>query len=595
MHENSYFSRKLTGGAINQRGFRYQTLVSIKYLMESMNDPTFVAMAVEQDDDFTLHFKGSSPLARGFSIRCQVKSILYDIGSLRSYLDSESGYTGFRTLICSGFSNEVQNLLEKRTWYERQMASNGGWALSNKEWATKDYKAYLEKKRINFDYFQSAVLDAIPVDYAETIARSTISKWIQKNKRSVKAEDLYEMLYLEISRLASVRGTLDRVTVLKIIDRCVETQEDIYGYLGVMETEQLESGHLTPRDRWIYYTEKRTDDGITICPRMQYWDGILQGRNPMKQISYIWEPFAWEFPNLDIKVLNNTNNTLFLTDIVFEVATSRPDPSPILYIKQPAFSSNKRHLALYNDGWGPLKNVSIRINSSADKNPDFDHFGASADLGVIDQYLNIDLTQMLQTLTGIDFNGFDQAVRGNSRCNINDYYEYDPLNSKHISGVFRKYLGVYASGFAYVNGVLDFDADTIEEQNKHYSIIFSAKVDLYDYSYCGVPAPPSYQYDIQLRVCGESYTVRKPISQVLKPGEIDRFNVRIHCEKSARHIINVCLMDITGRKIQVEKKIQLDMTVPRSGIRYIERQNETENSIISSDSEICTDDFLDLL
>ena len=126
-----------------------------------------------------------------------------------------------------------------------------------------------------------------------------------------------------------------------------------------------------------------------------------------------------------------------------------------------------------------------------------------------------------------------------------------------------------------------------------YKKQFSAVVDLYDYSYCGVPAPPSYQYDIELRVCGESYTVRKPISQVLKPGEIDRFNVRIHCEKSARHIMDVCLMDITGRRIQVGKKIQLDITVPRSGIRYIDRQNETESGIIRGDSAICLDDFLD--
>lgn len=85
VQENSYFSRKLTGGAISQRGFRYQTLVAIKYLMESMNDPSFIGIAVEQEDDFTLHFRDT------LSVCCQVKSVLYDIGALRKYLHSESG------------------------------------------------------------------------------------------------------------------------------------------------------------------------------------------------------------------------------------------------------------------------------------------------------------------------------------------------------------------------------------------------------------------------------------------------------------------------------------------------------------------------
>ena len=587
MQENSYFSRKLTGGAISQRGFRYQTLVAIKYLMESMNDPSFIGFAVEQEDDFTLHFRDAQ------SIYCQVKSVLYDIGALRKYLHSESGSGNSRILICSGFSNEVQSLLEERTWYERRMTDHGFWSFESKENLTEDYKAQLKKKKINFDCFQSTKLDSIPVDYAETIARSAISTWVQRNKRSINAEDLFEALHLEISRLNSLRGMIDRLEVLKIIDRCVEDREDVYGYLGVMESNGSESRHLTPRDRWIYYTENRTADEVTICPSMHYWDNVLQGKNPMTQISYIWEPFAWEFPNLDIKVLNNTNNTLYLTDIVVDVASSELDPSPILYIKHPTFSSNKRHLALYNDGWGPLKNVSIHINASPNKNTNFDYFGASENLGMIEQYLNIDLTQMLHTLTGIDFRGFDQAVQRSHSWDSDDFYGDVMLNPEDNPGLFSKYLGAYANGFAHVNGILKFDADTIDEQNKHYAIKFSAVVDLYDYSYCGVPAPPSYQYDIELRVCGESYTVRKPISQVLKPGEIDRFNARIHCEKSARHIMDVYLMDITGRRIQVGKKIQLDMTVPRSGIRYIDRQYETESDIIHGDSAICLDDFLD--
>lgn len=575
MDKKSYFSPQLTGGAVSQRGFHYQTLISIKYLIESMNNPQFTAMSVEQEDDFSLHFEKSSLHTSGHSIQCQVKSVLYDMGDLRAYLDSGAIHPYSRVLICSGFSNDVQSLLEKRQWYEQQMSDNGVWLSRNREGITKNYKEQLEKKRIDFDRFQSVKLDSIPVDYAETITRSTIATWVQKNKRSVNVEALFESLYIKISRLSPVRGTIKRSDVLEIADQCTETREDIYVYLGAMESTESESRSLTPQDRWLYYAENRTADGITIWPSMRYWDNILQQKQPMVPISYIWEPFAWDFPNLDIKVLNNTNETLYLTDIVFEVACSKPDPRPILYIERPAFSSNKRHLALYNDGWGSLKNVNIRINSRPVKNTDFNNYGASAYLGTIDKHQNIDLTEMLHTLTGIDFDGFDQAVARISRHNS---YGDDWIDPDHNSALFRRYLGAYAKGIAYVNGILDFDADTIEEQNRHYAIMFSAAVDLYDYAYAGIPAPPSYQYDIQLQVSGESYTVRKSISQVLKPGEIDRFNVRVYCEQSSQHTINVCLMDITGRKIPIDSIIQLDMCVPRSGIQFICRQNEQKNN-----------------
>lgn len=557
MQENSYFSRKLTGGAISQRGFRYQTLVSIKYLMESMNDPTFVAMALEQDDDFTLHFQGA------LSILCQVKSILYDMGDLRNYLDSESGCGQSRVLICSGFSKEVQSMIEKKIWYEQKMAGNDVGSSMDKERLTEDYNAHLSKDRIKFDRFQSVKLDSIPVDYAETIAQSAIFAWAQNNERSINTEKLFESLYLKISHLSAVRGVLRKSDVLKAVDNCLEKREEVYTYLGLTDSSDLEFKDY----RQIYYIENRTAKDILIHPNMRYWDDILQQKEAMVPISYIWEPFSWDLPNLDIKVLNTTDRPLYLTEIVFEVHSSKPDPSPILYIKDSPFMSNHRHLALRNDGWGSLKNVRIQINSSPFENQDFNDFGASESLGAIEKGCDIDLTKMLQTITGIEFDQFDQAVAINLPdvffCDGIDYYRDLKEN------LFKEYLGVYAKGIAYVNGILDFDADTIEGDNRHYSIKFSLEVDLYDYSNPGIPAPPSYQYDIKLRAFGESYVVRKAISQVLKPGDSDRFNVRIHCEQSARHIMNVCLMDISGNTIPMEGNIQLDMWVPQSGAGFV--------------------------
>ena len=562
MDKQDYFSPKLTGGAISQRGFRYQTLVSIKYLIDSLNNPEFDALAAEQEDDFTLHFEK-------MSILCQVKSVLYNMNDLRKYLCSVQTTMTPRILICSAFSNEIQNLIEARKWYKSRMDNHRSCARGTLDQITENYKAQLEKRQINFDAFQAITLDSIPVEYAETIVRSSIAAWAQKHKQNLNIEMLLEVLYLEISKISAVRGVLRREDILGCIDRCVEKRDDIYTNLGLMELAE-ESSRGQTSNRQIHYTESRTSESICIKPSMRYWDDILQNKKPMIPICYVWEPFVWDFPNMDIKVLNSTNKTLFLSGIVFDVAHSIPDPSPILYIEKPAFASNSRHLDLHNDGWGILKNVIIRINCSPSTNTNFDTFGASKALGVIEESLNIDLGDMLHTLTGINFDAFDKAL--SQLEHSHDYY-IDPSVTSHL---FKSYLGDYFSGVAHVNGILDFDSDTVNEKNRHYSIYFSAAVDLYNYAYEGVPAPPSYQYDITLRVSDESYTVHKPISQVLKPGEADRFNVRIHCAQSAKHVMNIYLTDVTGRKIPVESNVQLEVCIPRSGIQFIEARTTTQ-------------------
>lgn len=570
MGEQNYFSRNLTGGAISQRGFRYQTLVSIKYLIDSLDDPDFEALAAEQEDDFSLIFSNRS-------VQCQVKSILLDLRGLRNYLNSVRSISTPKALIYSAFSNDIHSLLETRKWYEFRIENHRFRRWENTDELTRSYIEQLAKKQIDFQSFQSTVLDAIPVDYSEAIVKNAITVWAKANQRNINIEKFMQSLYVEISKIAAHRGILKRSEIINIADRCTETRRDVCVALDLMESDNLSTRDDVPSNRWISYTERRVSGCMCIQPVLRYWDEILSGLKPMFPISYTYEPFASELPNLDIKVLNNSDQTLYLTAIELGVACSKPNPSPLLYLKKPDLSSNKRHLALHNEGWGTLENSRIQINVTPVETSDFSSYGASEDLGTIEGYRNIDLTGMLQTLTGIDFDLFDKALareyqrhRTHNRHRLfgADWDEDSWNNPKRYAGLFRQYLGQYSKGIAYINGVLDFDADTIEAQKCHYSIKFSAPIFLYDYSLAGAPFPPSYQYDISLQVSGENYTVRKAISQELKPGEIDRFNLRIHCHQSSRHVMDICLIDITGRRIPIEHNVQLDMCIPRSGIRH---------------------------
>lgn len=530
MNDQSYFDKKLIGGAVSQRGINFQILICIKYIFDFFDDIDFMGVSIEQHDDFEI-------ITKNQTVSCQVKSTCYDIKDIKRYLDECSNDTKKKILICSAFSNEVHNLIEKKIWFEYRIKNT--W-LHDEEKILLDYKEEVEKKGISFDVFSKVKLDTIPCDYAETIAISSITLWAQKNNIAISTYKLMYALYHEISVLGALRNTLTRDRICEIVNECVENKDGVNTSLCVMENIDILNEHNIPQDRWLYYVEENRNGNLSIVPKLQYWDEIVLENKPMHPVDFYWEPFKWDFPNLDIKVLNNSNSTLYLTKVIFEIKSSIFNPSPILFIK----STNVRHIALYNDGWGTIKKLKIKINCEPTYNENFEEFGAEEYIGDFTESKNIDISGMLGRLTGIDFDYFDVACKKLSKKKNHFFDEYDKMRAK----LFKEYLGEYANGLAYINGLIDFESDTAIESDKHYVLKFSCWTFLYEISWVGAPAPPSYQYDIELPVEGENYIVEKSISQVLKSGDADRFNLKVHCEKSSNHFLNVYLKSIDEKK-----------------------------------------------
>ncbi len=77
-----------------------------------------------------------------------------------------------------------------------------------------------------------------------------------------------------------------------------------------------------------------------------------------------------------------------------------------------------------------------------------------------------------------------------------------------------------------------------------------------------VPLSPS-QYSAAFKIDGANYEVRVPLSQSLRSGEMDRFNVRIAAEKSSLHRFCVRLV-CNGEALPDSLPITLNLFVPRS-------------------------------
>src|SRR4029077_4374711 len=88
-------------------------------------------------------------------------------------------------------------------------------------------------------------------------------------------------------------------------------------------------------DTVLRYSLERGDTPIAVEGRLGYLASFNAG-GPIRPLSYItptWCAFQWDFPILDFKVLNNRQDTLFLTEVVFDVEESRLDLSPFLTLQ----------------------------------------------------------------------------------------------------------------------------------------------------------------------------------------------------------------------------------------------------------------------
>ncbi len=109
-------------------------------------------------------------------------------------------------------------------------------------------------------------------------------------------------------------------------------------------------------------------------------------------------------------------------------------------------------------------------------------------------------------------------------------------------------LGIFKSNKALVSGKVVFET-TANGRALEHSIKFSTLVHILYRSFAGAPFPPTYQYLTKFEVDGEGYQRRVSISQVLRPGEVDRFSLKIGADKSSLHSFKVRLLTTVDKKL----------------------------------------------
>lgn len=334
-------------------------------------------------------------------------------------------------------------------------------------------------------------------------------------------------------------------------------------------------------DTELSYVLEKSQGEIHISPVMGYQKQFNEG-GPIEPIYFL----DLDFPTLDIKVVNNTLRTIYLVEALFHIDRSDIDPAPLLVI-QPHYG-NAPHFVLNNEGWGKAGELKARFRliplTDEAPPPKFEEpYPHEVIVGDVVDFANVSVASAFEE-EGADLKGLAslRVVRplydGSHREYKVRYKEGGrSITKEQFEARRTRFLGPFKNGGALVHGELIFSSRGISGDTSQKQVKFSTIVWLYDQTLSvlvGSVRSPSYEYGMKFDFQRIQYKRRVSISQILKPGESDRFTIKVGVERSSFH--KFILELITNDEASIKSPpVVLHILVYRSAATYI-RQTESD-------------------
>jgi hypothetical protein len=317
----------------------------------------------------------------------------------------------------------------------------------------------------------------------------------------------------------------------------------------------------------LTYKISTGDNSIAINPSMEYLNRFQNG-GPISGLNFWWSFFKWQFPKLDLKIINNTNKTVYFTNAIFKIDSSSLDTWPILVIKEN--QNNIMKFELINEGWGEIRNCMIKYNI-APLNQSISFDGPYSHELYIGNFMESKIVDLSSALLGM---GVDvpELIKCNEDWNCIRHSIY--LEESRLKDA----LGPFNECDVLVFGEMIYSGVNNENDIQTKSLKFSTRVSLIK-SGPGAPIPPSYYYQIMLDIDKNNYEISLPISQAIKAGETDRFNIAIGAKKSSLHVFKLKLIYNDNQSLS-SPELKLRIIIPRSQADLLyNKLNQVEGTI----------------
>jgi hypothetical protein len=324
--------------------------------------------------------------------------------------------------------------------------------------------------------------------------------------------------------------------------------------------------------------ESRNENGqLAITPRDPYLDLLRSGGRitPLSAFQSPWRStFKW--PVLDIKIVNNSDRTLILHEIILDVNDSRLDTRPVPIIR--GIGDNMR-VPLFNVGWGPMIDTTIRFQLAPGEDADPVTPELILHVEDIEEFRQNGLLAPYFADYGVDI---EMLHRLQIRGAYQNWYYISPtlgvgepvserdapmsllarlhrISEQEHSELRRRALGPFTDGDPVMRGTLEYWQDDGPGSQFRKTNPFVAKVS-FDGPRRGAPMPPSWTYNMKLRAEGCDYSVTKQISQTLKNGEADRFLLSLSADRSSFHQFRLNLV-YNDDEILTSEPVSLELFV----------------------------------
>jgi pimeloyl-ACP methyl ester carboxylesterase len=325
----------------------------------------------------------------------------------------------------------------------------------------------------------------------------------------------------------------DQLTDRRPIAEHLDANKQLSVHLGLdnIPLRYSKSAVTGATDRTLLYKLTRSESHTHIYPSLPYLDNFRRGGLITGQHFKVMS-IACSFPALDFKLANNGTKTVFISEAEFLVKYSRPLRYPLLIFRDQA----DHGFTIRNEGAGPAINVQLRFTFSpaGEKpilSPDYRHF---AEVGTIEDEEHVDL---------------EEAFEADS--------DYPSDLVKRIEEAANRTKLVTAVGEVSWTESID---------GPRKACPFTTDIYIGARRY-GLPGPPSYIYDLQLKSDATSYIDTVPVSQVIMPGSTDRFQIALYCDTPSEHSFTVTLKSTEGVVLSTE--IALEVFMPRTTFALI--------------------------
>ncbi len=346
----------------------------------------------------------------------------------------------------------------------------------------------------------------------------------------------------------------------------------------------------------IGYRGETADGVLNIFPKLTHGEkekdymAELKAGGPIGPVTFGGPEYDVFFPAIDLRVVNNSKAAMHISRVDLKIAESKPDPEPLPQIF--GGYDEVQRVVLFNEGWGkiesavfefdlvskepkgkptgelPFKRTLQRITKSADLSlhEELEKKGVSAELVVAaKEYRETELkTRALEEAT-TDF----EALEKNA--------EYTGLQENHgklsekIYAMAEKGCGPFWKGkdesglpniTCWMHGWMTVTwLDGTETKSMKLAVICPVLVIPPDG--LGAPGPVSGKYEVMLLREGKDYTLQVPVSHIVKPGGITRFNVTLGLPETSRHEFSISLITTDGKSID-GGKVKLAGLFPRA-------------------------------